>query len=71
MIRRATVIVLSLAAACVAALAQAPPEPPPLPGPKVTAVKAGRLIDPETGRAASNQVILVEGERIRDVGPAV
>ncbi len=36
---------------------------------QVTAIKAGRLIDPETGTAAANQVILVEGERITAVGP--
>jgi imidazolonepropionase-like amidohydrolase len=35
----------------------------------VTAIKAGRLIDPETGTAAANQVILIEGERITGVGP--
>ena len=35
----------------------------------VTAVKAGRLIDPETGTAAANQVILIEGEKITAVGP--
>ena len=34
----------------------------PAPTPKVTAVKAGVLIDPETGTAATNQVILIEGE---------
>jgi imidazolonepropionase-like amidohydrolase len=37
----------------------------------VTAIRAGRLIDPETGNAANNQIIVVEGERIRDVGPNV
>lgn len=37
--------------------------------PQVTAVKAGRLIDPETGTASLNQVILIEGERITAVGP--
>jgi len=35
----------------------------------VTAIKAGRLIDPETGTAATNQVILIEGEKITAVGP--
>jgi imidazolonepropionase-like amidohydrolase len=33
------------------------------------AAKAGRLIDPETGTAAVNQVILIEGEKIKAVGP--
>jgi len=36
---------------------------------RLTAIKAGRLIDPETGTAAANVVILVEGEKIKDVGP--
>ena len=33
------------------------------------AIKAGRLIDPETATVAINQVILIEGERIKAVGP--
>jgi imidazolonepropionase-like amidohydrolase len=36
---------------------------------KITAIKAGRLIDPETGTVAANQVILIEGEKIKAVGP--
>jgi imidazolonepropionase-like amidohydrolase len=40
-------------------------------GAEVVAVRAGRLIDPETGKAAINQVILVEGEKITAVGGAV
>jgi imidazolonepropionase-like amidohydrolase len=40
-------------------------------GQKVTAIRAGRLIDPETGNVATNQIIIVEGERIREVGPSV
>ena len=34
----------------------------------VTVIKAGRLIDPETGTAATNQLIIVEGEKIKAVG---
>jgi imidazolonepropionase-like amidohydrolase len=42
------------------------------PGPqKVIAVRAGRLIDPETGTASANQIIVVEGERIRQVGTGI
>src|SRR5690349_14927752 len=41
---------------------------PPAP---VTAIRAGRLLDPEVGRILTNQIILVEGTRIRDVGPNV
>jgi len=39
--------------------------------PTVTAIRAGRLLDPEAGRILPNQIILVEGTRIRDVGPNV
>ena len=41
---------------------------PPTPTPKLTAVRAGRLIDAETGSVAANQIILVEGERIKETG---
>jgi imidazolonepropionase-like amidohydrolase len=47
----------------VAVAAQSQPQPAPL-----TAIKAGRLIDPETGTAATNQVIIIEGEKIKAVG---
>jgi imidazolonepropionase-like amidohydrolase len=44
----------------------------PAAGPqKVTAIRAGRIIDPATGTAAANQVIVVAGDRIREVGPNV
>src|SRR5688572_12702702 len=35
---------------------------------QLTAIRAGRLLDPEAGRVLTNQVILVEGTRIREVG---
>lgn len=38
---------------------------------KLTAIRAGRLVDPETGTAAASQIILVEGERIREIGSNV
>ena len=50
---------------CVAALASAQTPAPTAP---VIAIKAGRLIDPETGTAATNQVIIIEGEKIKAVG---
>jgi imidazolonepropionase-like amidohydrolase len=34
------------------------------------AIRAGRLFDPKSGTNLSNQVVLVRGERITDVGPA-
>jgi len=42
----------------------------PAPAP-MTAIRAGRLIDPETGRESRNQVILVEGRKIKAVGENV
>src|SRR6186713_3080965 len=36
----------------------------------VTAVRAGRLFDSEAGRMLTNQVIVINGERITAVGPA-
>jgi len=33
-----------------------------------TVIKAGRLIDPATGTVAANQLILIEGEKIKAVG---
>ena len=38
---------------------------------QVTAIKAGRLVDPETGTTASNQVILVEHGKFTAIGPSV
>ena len=63
-------------AACllvVAAATQAAAQPPApaAPASRATAIRAGRLIDPETGTASANQIILVEDGRIREIGPAV
>lgn len=38
---------------------------------QVTAIKAGKLVDPETGATASNQIILIEGQNIKAVGADV
>lgn len=38
---------------------------------QVTAIRAGKLIDPETGKVESNQVILVDGRDIKAVGSNV
>ncbi|HVF44790.1 MAG TPA: amidohydrolase family protein [Pyrinomonadaceae bacterium] len=35
---------------------------------QVTVIKAGRLVDPDTGAAAANQTIVVEGRTIKAVG---
>src|SRR5262249_33243396 len=34
------------------------------------AVRAGKMFDPKSGTHLANQVILIKGERIMDVGPA-
>lgn len=52
------VAALALAGAVLHAQAPAP----------VTAIRAGRLLDPEAGRILTNQVILVEGTKITSVG---
>jgi imidazolonepropionase-like amidohydrolase len=38
---------------------------------QVTAIRAGHLIDPETGNAAANQIILVEAGKFTAIGPNI
>ena len=38
---------------------------------QVVAVRAGRLFDAKTGTMLSNQIVLIKGDRIADVGPSV
>src|SRR6478672_9576533 len=45
-----------------------PPLPPQYAPPPATVVRAGRLFDPRSGTLLSNQVIVIQGERIVDVG---
>ncbi len=54
-----TVLFLALLAALCSATVRA----------QVTAIRAGKLVDPENGTVATNQVILVEGQTIKAVGP--
>jgi imidazolonepropionase-like amidohydrolase len=42
-------------------------QPPPQEG---VAIRAGKLFDPRTGTNLANQIILIQGDRIADVGPA-
>jgi imidazolonepropionase-like amidohydrolase len=35
-----------------------------------TAIQAGKLFDPKSGRMLANQVVLIQGDRITSVGPA-
>ena len=67
---------LSMAAAIAAALASTvlaaqQPATPAQPASKVTAIRAGRLVDPDRGTAAANQIILVRDGKIAEIGPAV
>ena len=39
------------------------------PAPRVAAVRAGRLFDTKTGQMLANQLVLLSGDRITDVGP--
>ena len=68
-----------LAGNLVAVSAQTRPEAPPFdasrmtmqpPPPEGVAIRAGRLFDPRTGTNLANQVIVIQGDRITDVGPA-
>ena len=63
---------IPLAWVCLAAAlpAQTPAPAPQTPAP-VTAIRAGRLLDPDAGVVRPNQIILIQGNRIRDVGPNV
>jgi imidazolonepropionase-like amidohydrolase len=51
-------------------LAQSEPAPPPAP-PQITAVRAGRLVDPAAGKIAANQIILIENGKFKEIGPKV
>jgi imidazolonepropionase-like amidohydrolase len=50
-----------------------PPQPSPYmaPASQVVAVRAGRMFDAKAGSLLTNQVILIRGDRIADVGPSV
>src|SRR4051794_21346585 len=63
------VIVVAGTAVHTQAGGQAPAQPRP--APQVTAIRAGRLFDGKTATYQNNQIILVTGDRITDVGPAV
>ncbi len=62
--RRVLISLLVVALACSTLAAQPA-------APAITAIRAGRLLDPEAGRMLANQIIVIEGTKIRDVGPNV
>src|ERR1700682_4755001 len=57
--------VLGLLVAATALWAQAPAAP------QVVAIRAGHLFDPKSGTLLANQIVLIRGDRIADVGPSV
>jgi imidazolonepropionase-like amidohydrolase len=65
--KRRLLAIALLALSAAHASAQTPAPTPP----QTTLIRAGRLIDPETGRVSLNQRILVEGDKIKAVGPNV
>jgi len=66
MIRRILASSLAFALVATFAFAQAPKKDTN----EFILIKAGRLIDTRSGAVLTNQAILVEGERIKEVGPA-
>lgn len=38
---------------------------------QIIAIRAGRVVDPETGKIATNQIILVDGQDIKEIGADV
>src|SRR6185503_12357007 len=61
--RKILTLVSSLILICGSLLAQSPPK-------QIILIKAGRLVDVRAGRVLSDQAILIEGDRIKGVGPA-
>src|SRR6202158_5462606 len=72
---RARAILLCLLSLIIVSLAATAPKPAaqyPQPGPqRVIAIKAGKLVDPEKGTTAANQIILVRGRKIEAIGTNV
>jgi imidazolonepropionase-like amidohydrolase len=60
--KRASALLLTLVLISGVVFAQAPPK-------ETVLIKAGRLIDVRNGRVLTDQAILIEGDRIKDVGP--
>jgi len=69
--RRALPGVVVLVSLAVPAFAQPQRVPPPAVATSPIAIRAGRLVDPDTGTALSNQVILVQDGKITAVGANV
>jgi imidazolonepropionase-like amidohydrolase len=66
--KRAAMPLLAFVCFCAMPAAQVPGTQAAAP---VTAIRAGRLLDPDAGVIRANQIILIQGNRIREVGPNV
>jgi imidazolonepropionase-like amidohydrolase len=65
-VRRWFCAVLTLVVFAGVVLGQEKPKEEP-----VIAIKAGKLLDPETGKASANQIILIQGKTIKEIGASV
>ena len=66
------IIVVTASSAVVWSQAPRPPQSPYLaPEGNLVAVRAGRMFDAKAGTMLTNQIILVRGDRIADVGASV
>jgi imidazolonepropionase-like amidohydrolase len=66
------VAVTAVSGMLVSAQAPRPPQSPYLAPPdNLVAIRAGRMFDAKTGTMLSNQIILIRGDRIADVGPSL
>ncbi|HXI86991.1 MAG TPA: amidohydrolase family protein [Parvularculaceae bacterium] len=59
-------IIVAAMAACAACAAASADEPPP----RAVAIKAGKLVDVLSKTVRADQMIIIEGDRIKTVGPA-
>jgi len=66
--KRAAMPLLAFVCFCAMPAAQVPGTQAAAP---VTAIRAGRLLDPDAGVIRANQIILIQGNHIREVGPNV
>jgi imidazolonepropionase-like amidohydrolase len=67
MLQRLALVALALALSAHRATAQSNPETKPA---DIVLVKAARLLDVRSGHYLENAAVLIEGDRIREVGPA-
>ena len=70
---RAVVVLVFVSGSVASAQRNLPPQPSPhlAPADQVVAIRAGRMFDSNAGTMLTNQIILIKGERIAEVGPAV